>query len=70
MVTSNGSSSPILRIVISTEVPFSPLSFFITSSLVILYASSPLMAIILSHDCRPTWSDGLSGTGDITVMYP
>ena len=68
--TSNGSGEPILLIVIKTSLPFLPLSFLKTSDFVILYASSLSIAIILSQGISPTISDGLSGIGDITVIYP
>ena len=68
--TSNGFVIPILLIVTNTSLPFLPLSFLNTSDFVILYASSLSIAIILSPGISPTISDGLSGTGEITVIYP
>ena len=58
------------EIATTTSVPFRPRSFSKTSVFVILYASSPSIEIILSPGIRPTISEGLSGIGEITVIYP
>ena len=70
MVTLNSFLVPIRFMVISTGVPFFPLSFSNTCSFFISYASSPLILTILSPGCRPARSEGLSATGVMTVMSP
>ena len=61
-------STPTRLIVTSTGVPLGPLNFLTISSVVILYADSPLILTILSPLANPALSEGVPGIGDITVI--